>query len=279
MLTPRLSAPLAAATSETGWTLVELLLVAIVSIVIATALFTIIDVTTNQAGRTITKIDATQRARTALAGLDDELRSACLSNGFTPIQPVSTSSNLIFLSAYGNAAQPTPVEHQISLSSSSGTLTDSLYAVSGGSAPDWTFSSTPYQTNTLLTSVAQSGSTPVFQYFAYQEVPNGNGGYYTDGDGNPYMMLLDGTSSVPGTNPPVIPTPSPLSASPPSGLSNANAESAAEVLVTLRVSPYGGPMENTNLSDAALTVNDSIVLRLTPPPNSVQGGASFIPCQ
>ena len=58
--------------------------------------------------------------------------------------------------------------------------------------------------------VAQGGTTPVFQYFAYQEAPNGTGGYYTDGAGNPYMMLLDGTTSVPGDEPPVIPAASPL---------------------------------------------------------------------
>ncbi len=93
------------------------------------------------------------------------------------------------------------------------------------------------------------------------------------------MMLLDGTSSVPGTSPPVIPSPSPLSASPPSGLSTSNAQTAAEVMITLLVGPSGATWQNPKASDGPVTVTDGIVLRLTPPPNSVQGGASFGPCQ
>jgi type II secretory pathway pseudopilin PulG len=273
------ASPGPAPSGEHGFTIVEMLLVAALSIVIATALFTLLDVTTNSAVRTFTRVDATQRARVALSGIDGELQSACLTSGVTPIQTGSTTSNLVFVSAYGSAAQLTPIEHQIGFSSASGNLTDSLYAVSGGSAPNWTFSSTPYSTTTLLTNVAQSGTTPVFQYFAYQKAPNGQGGYYSDGNGNPYMMLLDGTSSVPGTSPPVVPASSPLSAAPPSGLSSTNAQSAAEVLVTMKVGPGGGAWENTNSSDAPLTVTDSIVVRLTPPPNSSQGGATFLPCQ
>ena len=237
MLSPRLTNRCRTLRGEEGFTLAELVVAMALGIVVLTALVMLMDLTTREASRTFTRVDATQRARTKLARIENELQSACLTSGVTPIQAGSTSSSLVFLSAYGKAAQPTPIEHNISLSS--GTLTDSLYAVTGGSAPNWTFSSTPYATNTLLTSVAQSGTVPVFQYLAYQEVSNGQGGVYTDGAGNPYMMLLDGTTSVPGTSPPVIPAASPLPASPPTGLSAVNAQSAAEVLITLRVGPSG----------------------------------------
>lgn len=257
----------------------ELLLVLAVGIVLLSALATILDVTLNQSSRTLSRVDATQRARTTLSAIESQLQSACLSGGVTPIQPGSTSSNLIFLSAYGNAAQPIPVEHQLSFSPVSGVLSDSLYGVAGGSAPNWTFASTPYAVSTLLRAVAQAGSTPVFQYFAYQPVPNGSGGYYSDGAGNPYELLVDGTSSVPGTSPPFTPAPSPLFAAPPSGLSAGDARSAAEVLITLNVGPSAVPSLNANVGGAPLTVTDGIVLRLTPAPNSVQGGASFLPCQ
>jgi type II secretory pathway pseudopilin PulG len=279
MLSPRLASRRWTLHGEQGFTIVEMVVAMALGLVILIALFTLMDFTTRQASRTFTRIDATQRARTKLAQIENELQSACLTSGVTPIQAGSTSGSLIFLSAYGNAVQPTPIEHDISFSSSTGTLTDSLYAVTGGTAPDWTFSSTPYTTNTLLTGVAQSGTTPVFQYFAYQEASNGSGGYYTDGAGNPYMLVLDGTSSIPGTSPAVIPAASPLSASPPSGLSAVNAQSAAEVLTTMRVAPSGDSLDNTALSDGPVTVTDSIVLRLTPPPNNADSGGTFGPCQ
>src|SRR5581483_4296771 len=174
--------------SERGFTLVELVLAIAIGLIVSFLLFTILDVTWRGTSRSVTMIDATASARVTLAKLDDELQSACLTSGVTPIQPGSTGSTLLFLSAYGKAVQPTPIEHQISYSASTNSLTDSLYAVTGGAAPDWTFSGTPYATNVLLSNVKQAGNTPVFQYFAYQEVPNGSGGYYADADGNPYMM-------------------------------------------------------------------------------------------
>ena len=265
--------------SEGGFGLIEMIVAIALGIFVLSAVITTLDVTMDQATRTFTMVDATQRARPALSSIENELNSACLTSGITPIQAGGTANSLIFLSAYGNAAQPTPTEHEITFSSSAGTLTDSLYSVTGGSAPDWTFSSTPSVTTTLLTNFAQSGTIPVFQYFAYQEAAKGSGGYYTDGDGNPYMMLLDGTSSVPDTNPAVIPAASPLPDSLPSGLSAVNAQAAAEVLVTLQVGPSGGPDENTTNSAGRLTVTDSIVLRLTPPPNNAESGATFGPCE
>lgn len=265
--------------SERGFTLVEILVAMALGIVVVSAVITTLDATMAQATRTFTMIDATQRTRPALARIENELVSACLTSGVTPIQAGSTANSVIFMSAYGNAAQPTPIEHVITFSATSGTLTDSLYAVSGGSAPNWTFASSPYTTTRLLAGVAQSGTSPVFQYFAYQQAPKAGGGYYTDGAGNPFVMLLDGTSSVPGTNPAVIPTPSPLPDSGPSGLSAVNAQAAAEVLISVRVGASGGPYENTTISGGPLNVTDSVVLRLTPPPNNAESGGTFGPCQ
>jgi type II secretory pathway pseudopilin PulG len=278
VLRRRHSGPRGAVRNEPGFTLVELVVAMALGIVVMIAAFTVLIVTLHQTTRTFTRVDATQRARTKLAWLETLLQSACVTSGVTPIQPGSTSTTLVFVSAFGKDPQPTPVEHQVSFSAATGKLTDAQYAVTGGSAPNWTFASTPSTTITLLTAVTQSGTTPPFQYFAYQEVPNGGGGYYSDGAGDPYMMLLDGTASVPGTNPPVIPAANPLAATPPAGLSTANADSAAEVLVTLRVGAPGSSLENTTLSDGPLTVTDSIGLRLTPPPNNISSGASFGPC-
>jgi prepilin-type N-terminal cleavage/methylation domain-containing protein len=243
--------------SERGYTLVELLSVIAVGTVVVAALFTIIDVTLHQTSRTFTRVDATQRARTTVESIMNELHSACTASGVAPIQANSTASSLIFSEQYGNAASPTAVKHTITFNASTGTLTD------GSSS----------STRTLLTNVSQSGSTPVFQYYAYAQPRNSVGQVYTDSGGNAYMMLLDGTTAVPGSS--TIPTPQPLT----TPLSTNDAENAVEVAITLQVGASGGTPENTTLSAAADTVDDSVVMRLTPAANHAGSGQSFGPCQ
>ena len=254
---------------QAGFTLVELLVVVLTSTIIMIALFAILDLTLVQTSRTFTRVDATQHSRTQLEALENELHSACVSSGSTPLQLGSSGSTLNFISYFGDAASPTPVWHSVVFSA--GNLTDYRYSVTGGS-PSWG-QGTLQSTVPLLINAAQVGTTPVFQYFAYQQAPNGSGGYYSDGAGNPYMLLLDGSSSVPGTS--VFPAASPLA----TPLSAAGAQQAVEVLIDLSVGPSGGSGERTSFADGAVSAADSVVLRLTPPANHVETGANFLPCR
>lgn len=262
---------------ERGFTLVEMLAVLVSATVVMGALFTIIDTTLNQTSRSFTKVDATGRARTTIESIENELHSACVASGITPIQSNSSNTSLLFASQYGTASTPTPVEHQITFNAATGTLTDTTYASNGGEPPDWTYSTTPTSTTTLLTNVSAQVvggvTTPVFQYYAYQEPKNSQGAVYTDADGNPYMMLLDGTTPVPGTN--TIPAASPLTVP----LSTTDAQNASEVVITLVVGASGGTGERTGTADANDTVTDSVVLRLTPAGNNADSGTNFSPCQ
>lgn len=264
---------------ERGTTLVELLVVVLAGTIVASALFTILDVTLHSTTRTFSRVDATQRSRTSLETIENELHSSCIADSVTPIQPNSTGTSLIFISQYGNAANVTPVEREIDLNDATGVLTESDFAVSGGTAPNWTFSTTPITTpTTLLTNVHQQGPvasrTPAFQYFAYQEPMQSPGVPYIDAGGNPYMMLIDGTSQVPGTT--VVPAAQPLA----TPLSAANSQVASEVTIKLSVGPETNTTGlNTNLSDVNNDVVDSVVLRLTPAANHVGAGNSFLPCE
>jgi hypothetical protein len=267
---------------EEGFTLVELLATLAAGMVVLAGVVTVISVALQQTTYTFTRVDATERARTMLTRVEDELHSACLTDGVTPIQggaqgtQISDANSLVFVSQFGTSASPTPVEHKITYTASNGTLKEYTYnATTAGSDPTkWAFSSTPTNSagRLLLNNVTQirtSGNTlvPVFQYFAYEP--------YTDVNGNAAMMLLDGSQSVPGTT--SLPNPDPLSVS-PSGLSATDAASAAEVLVNLLVGPQGGSLENTNLTSAYDPVTDSIVLRFTPPSNAAGSGTTFGPC-
>jgi type II secretory pathway pseudopilin PulG len=255
---------------ERGFTLVELLVVILAGVVVTSALMTILVVSLRGTTRTISRVDATRQGRIALANIEDELHSSCAAPGVVPVKAGSSGTSITFVSAYGTAASPTPVQHTISLNS--GKLTDATYAMTGGTAPNWTFSSTPSITRVLATNAAQSGSTPIFQYFAFDIPTNSSGVPYTDAAGNSFKILLDGTSPVPGTTTIPANAPSPLA----TPLSTTDAQRTAEVLITLVVKPGGGSFHNTNLVPNTLT--DSVVLRLTPVPNHVTDAANFAPC-
>jgi hypothetical protein len=136
------------------------------------------------------------------------------------------------------------------------------------------FSSTPTSSTgtPLLNNVAQatvpntSTRIPVFQYFAYEP--------YTDQNGNQAMMLMHGSTPVPGTS--SLPNPDPLSTS--AGLSQTDAANTAEVVVNLLVGAAGGGFENTSKSGTSDPVTDSIVLRFTPPADAAGAGTTFGPC-
>ena len=266
--------------SEQGFSLIELLVTMVCGIVVMLALFTIQDVTLHQTSRVFSKVDATQRARAAMENLENELHSGCLVDNITPIQTGSTSTTLLFASQYGTGPTLVPVEHKIAFNSAAATLMDSTYAETGettdaNGVPVYTFSSTPSSSHTVLTNVHQTGTTDVFQYYSYQEPMKSPGVPYTDGAGDPYMMLLDGTSAVPGTN--TIPTPQSLPDSP--SLSTTNAQNTAEVMINLTVGPAGGSPVSTNFSDSNDSFSDGVVLRLTPAPNHAGNGNVFLPCQ
>lgn len=229
---------------EGGFTLIELLVVMVTGVLVTSALFTILDVTLRQTTRTFSRVDATQRARTALETIEQELHSSCIANDAAPIIDGSSATSVSFWNQYGMAAAPVPVKHTIAFNSSAGTLVDSTYPVTppDDQIPPWTASSTASRVNTLLTNVAQSGSTPVFQYFA---------------------LSSDGSSNVSSA------------VTPP--LTTTTAPKVSEVRITLLVKPAGGSHENINLVHN--TVTDSVLLRLTPVSNPDGIAQEFAPCE
>jgi hypothetical protein len=176
-------------------------------------------------------VDANQRARTTLTRLLDQLHSTCVAPNVLPIVAASNGyqsgdNTIIFLEQTGSAVSPTPDEHVVTLSGS--TLTEQVYPSTGGTAPNWTFASTPSTTTTLMTGVGAAtlnGSTvPTFQYFAY------NG------------AQLSSTR---------LPTP----------LSGSDAARTVAVTISFSVAPSSNGASDQH---AAATVSDSVVMRLSP---------------
>jgi type II secretory pathway pseudopilin PulG len=258
------------AAEEGGFTLIELLVTIGAGIIVIGALFAIQNITLFETGRVFARVDATQQARLTMERIGSRLHSSCIADGITPIQPTSTGTTLRVISKYGGGATLTPELHVISLAGT--TLQDATYAKTGGISPNWTFSSTASSTVNLVSNVSQSGSTPLFTYYAYGVARDSGGNAYLDTAGNPYVMLLDGTSTLPSgvttsTGGSVaantIPANSPTALSTSgTGLSATTARTAAAVKVTMVVNEQG--TVNTQYNEAS-TFSNTFSLRLTPP--------------
>ena len=265
--------------AQAGFTLVELLVAMAAGILVMVGATTILFATTNQTQRTFTRIDATRQARTAFGYIENELHSACV-NGSPPIEGVaadgtveSDANDLDFLSYTGNAANPTPVWHQLSYSATLGTLTDTSYNATytpSQTGNDWTRGSS-IATNIVLSNLPQQPSgSPVFQYFAYESVG-------TTG-GNTYYAIPDGSNVSPLTGTTI--TAAPLD--PAVALTAADANTTVEVIISLLVGPSSENIASSSLTSVDDSVTDSISLRLTTPPNYSSGSSSsgqYAPCQ
>jgi Tfp pilus assembly protein PilW len=212
---------------QRGATMVEVLVSTATGLVVLSALTMVIVVSMHANSRVSARVDATQRARLVVTKIMQQLHSACVAPKIAPIHPESTGTSLKFIHApgsQGSAVAPAPTLSQISLSN--GVLTQTDWASTGGSAPNWTYSSTP-TTTTLLTGVAPiPPSSSIFNYYA---------------------------SSNGSTTP--TPQSTPLEGAAPSTI---------QVQVALSASPSRGRSSVAD-ANAAAGVRNSATLRLTPP--------------
>jgi Tfp pilus assembly protein PilE len=271
---------------EGGFTLVELLVVIIIAIVTTLALFAFQDLALRQSTRVFAKVDATQEARNVIERVETRLHSACVAEDVTPIQPGSTTTSLNFISKFGSAASVTPELHKIALTGTQ--LNDSTYPVSGGTTPNWTFSTTASSTVRLLSTVTASPGNAVFKYYKYGQALDSSGNPYVDAAGNPFYILLDGTSTLPsglktsgGASVPAGTLPANstaiASAAQAGGLTAQDAQDTAAVGITFKVGADGSLGANT-VAASPITVSDTVVLRMTPVPSDNNQGVPS-PCE
>jgi Tfp pilus assembly protein PilW len=153
-----------------GFTLVELLMTMLTSLVIMSAIVMMLTTSLRNQDRINKRVDANQRVRPVMTRIIQELHSACIAPRMTPIigdgtTNGSTGTRISFLSKSGAAVTPTPDLHVISLSGS--TLSETVYPATGGAQPGpWTFSPTPSSTRQLLTQVTAPASG-MFQYYDF----------------------------------------------------------------------------------------------------------------
>ncbi len=178
-----LAAPKRFLRDERGFTLIETLVATFSAVVVVGALYAIMIVALDQTSQVTDVVQANQVGRTTMTKVVDELDSACISSGFSPIQSGSLEnskeSKLVFVNAYGKEAEiPTSAvkKHEIIWEKSTGLLIDKTFAGTGLEKNEYKFSSTA-TTVRLGEDIAQrkileKGSEktlPIFQYYKSAE--------------------------------------------------------------------------------------------------------------
>ena len=209
--------------SESGFTLIELMVALIIGIVVSTATLAIVITSVHLSSNYNDRVDANQQGRTAMLKIVQALNSSCVASAVAPILPASDSNNVWFYSLLGDAPGLNPNKVEVSLTG--GSLVMTTYPYASGSAPNWVFSGTASSTFTLLQHAQAIAipSTPVFQYFGY-------------GSGGALSTTAYSTSPNLGTN----------------------AATTAEIKINF----VANPSDNWTALNRTASISDTVVLRL-----------------
>jgi len=177
MLMPTLRLP--PARDQSGFTLVEVLVAMVTGIVVTGALFAILEFSTEQTARGSEIAQANQAGRSAMTHVVDELHSACLSSGFSPVKSGSNATKLVFVNGYFPEAinEKTQPEYDfvrkdtIEYSSVKAQLTDATALASGeaeasGEYP-WKAATTVLLAEKISPAEVSSKEEPIFSYEKY----------------------------------------------------------------------------------------------------------------
>lgn len=262
---------------DRGFTLIELLVSMLAAVVVTGALFAILEVSLHQTSLISDKVQANQLGRTSMTRIIDELHSACISPGFTPIQEGSSPTELIFKNAYSSEAvilnakeaeakiAGTGIfEHQIIWNSSAKTLTDYVYKSESGEGAEAKFPALDYNSTTHeaanahpakgvriasnVTETEVKGAlepVPIFAYYKYN--------------------TESASTSTTG-----VTTLTPLKST---ALTKGEAEEAASVVVSFRQAPFDGKTEH----DRYIDLSNQVTLSFSVPNAETPVNAS--PCE
>ncbi|MGC1850895.1 MAG: prepilin-type N-terminal cleavage/methylation domain-containing protein [Solirubrobacterales bacterium] len=223
---------MSAVSDEHGYTLIELLVGVMLSLLVLGAILTVVQVAVTNQDRTAERVAANQRGRPVMTRIIDRLHSACVAPKMTPVRAGSDDDSLIVLSKAGSAAVLSPDRYVIGLEG--GALTEAVYPYASGEAPEWTFAQTPGASTVLVDGIGAAAvgeppqAVPLFRYYAYEDV---------DKDGK--------IETVPLGTP----------------LSEETAARTVRVDVAFSVAPPSGTVKDP---EGAIALTDSATLRIEP---------------
>jgi hypothetical protein len=225
---------------ERGVSLIETIVAMVSGLVLLGAMFSILEVSLHQSTRLTDVAQATQLGRNTMTRVVDELHSACISPGFTPIQEGSNSKEMTVISAYSENATigaESVRKDKIVWSEAAKTLTDTRYQGNGGEWPKYTFPEKATAVTRVGESVTQAENEkkeklPIFRYYAYAAKAG-------TGTSAPSSALNEAE---------------PLTGEGEKGLSAKEAKTAASVLVSFRTAPPSGSTQASRSIDLSSQV-------------------------
>lgn len=163
-----------------GFTLIEMLVAMICSVIVVGALVLLFEITINQSSRITETVQASQAARVTMNGIVDSLHSACLTQGYTPVYEKSTEQKLRFAAAFSekdNIPYTAAAEHEIVWSPAAETLTEYTYAGTSGENGKVLFSSTAALASGRRIGekigAGEPGGQGIFHYYRYSTAASG----------------------------------------------------------------------------------------------------------
>ncbi len=148
--------------SESGFSLVELVVAMSIGIVVLLVAFTVIDKGFQVQKETMDREDASQAGRLAMDHMIRGLRSqVAVCPAKSAITAASANSLTYTVDTSGGTS---PKLRVITFNPTAKTLTESIYSATTTTSP-FTFSATPTSTRTLLPNVVNDGSAPFFTYY------------------------------------------------------------------------------------------------------------------
>ncbi len=161
--------------AEHGFTLMETLVAMVTGLLVSFAAFAFLQISVDQTSRATDYVQASQLGRIAMTHIVDELNSACLKSGFTPVLEKSTPEKLIFIDAFSKEAEIPYGQiqrHEITWEKEpgkeTGTLTDVKYVATGmdkeGTEYAWLEPPTKAK---IGIRIGKNSSEPIFRYYEY----------------------------------------------------------------------------------------------------------------
>jgi prepilin-type N-terminal cleavage/methylation domain-containing protein len=158
--------------SETGFTLIEMLVASVIGIVVLFSMLTLLDASQKASGRVVARVDGTQRGRVAMEQVTQRLRSQICLGAAVPLIIGDASSptdanSVTFYSDMGNGSDFLPEKRRIYVSG-----TDLMERVTAGTGlpPNTTFTSTPKDRIVMqnIKPVVQGAlNLPYFRYYTF----------------------------------------------------------------------------------------------------------------
>jgi Tfp pilus assembly protein PilW len=157
--------------SESGFTLVELLVSMSLGMIVLFAVLNLLDASGHAGARVTDKSETVQRTRIALDRVTRVLRTQACGDSSTPPIISGSGSSVTFYSDTNSSTTFAP--RKITLSYANGSLTQQTWVPTSTSSP-WTYNTNPTTTRVLIDNIAPitTPTTPIFAYYSWTDLNN-----------------------------------------------------------------------------------------------------------